>query len=567
MRKRLFAATTLLIIAALVCSFAASVYSAYRSNLKIAKDTVMEITRIYARLYGDTADIAAFVSSGDDTRVTVISPAGRVLADSRPLDTDALENHLTRPEIQAAADGSPAAYVRYSDTLGSDYIYYALPAGSGERAVFIRAAIPVAKMDAYLIRSLPLLILLLLAVILLCFAFSRGMIGRLVKPFTVVEQRLGLLSSGEYASAPVAGTYEEIDAIVRGIDEVAQVLQSTISDLRGEKAKLDYVLRNIGDGLLVLDENKLISLINAAALRLFHASPQVIGKSLHHLSNHPALVDTVRTCASHKEDALCELSIHGRIFLTAAKWLPDIRLTMVVLSDVTENRENAKLRETFFANASHELKTPLTAIKGFNELSALHNKDAALDKYIESIARETDRMLSLIGDMLQLSELETTKALNPVSVSLAAVAAEVLGTLSPAIAEKAVTFEIEGDAMVSAEPAHIYELMKNLMENAVRYNHQGGRVAVTLTGNGAARLVVSDNGIGISPDEQARIFERFYRVEKSRSQRGGGTGLGLSIVKHICALYGWELSLTSRLGVGTDITVVFGGGKRGMSAV
>jgi two-component system phosphate regulon sensor histidine kinase PhoR len=231
---------------------------------------------------------------------------------------------------------------------------------------------------------------------------------------------------------------------------------------------------------------------------------------------------------------------------------------MVVMSDVTENRENAKRREEFFANASHELKTPLTAIKGFNELAAINNKDEGINKYIGSITRETDRMLSLIGDMLKLSELENTQDINPAPVSIAKVVNEVRETLSTSITEKEINVELVGDGTVEAEPGHVYELVKNLLENAVRYNNQGGRISVTIENNKRnVWLFVFDDGIGISPEEQTRIFERFYRVEKSRSQRSGGTGLGLSIVKHICALYGWKLSLKSKLGVGTEITVVF----------
>ena len=172
-------------------------------------------------------------------------------------------------------------------------------------------------------------------------------------------------------------------------------------------------------------------------------------------------------------------------------------------------------------------------------------------------------MLTLIGDMLKLSELESAQEINPVPVSLAAVVNEVSDTMSTAINEKSIIFETFGDdCMVTAEQGHIYELVKNLIENAVRYNNHGGRVLVVIESDkNLVRLTVADNGISIPHEEQARIFERFYRVEKSRSQRSGGTGLGLSIVKHICALYGWKVSLKSKPGVGTEITVLFENNK------
>ena len=562
MKKRLFFYTTFIILAGLLSFFAASVYITYHNNLSMAKDTVMETTRICAGLYHEETDISSFVQLGGDTRITVISPDGKVLADSRPLDIGVLENHLDRPEIQAAASGFPTVSVRHSATLGIDFIYYALKAQSGASYVFIRTAIPVAKTDAYLLQSLPLLVLLLLIIIVLCFFIIRGMTNRIVKPFSSIEQKLRLLSNGTYRPFPIAESYEEIDKITKEIDDVALVLQNSIDDLRDEKNKLDHILNSIGDGIFTVDENKKITLINNAALGIFNVTPDIIDKNLNYLFYDKTLTEAVEDCVNLARSALFDLSLDGKIFLITVKRLTGAKLTMVVLSNVTESRENAKRREEFFANASHELKTPLTAIKGFNELMAINNKDENVRKYIDGITRETDRMLSLIKDMLKLSEIENTQEIIPVSVSLAKIVNEAKEAISTAINEKSIVFEVAGDGMVEAEPGHVYELVKNLIENAVRYNHQGGSISVAIESDKKAaqetvQLCISDNGIGISPEKQDRIFERFYRVEKSRSQRSGGTGLGLSIVKHICTLYGWKLSLKSKLGVGTEITVIF----------
>lgn len=559
MKKRIFLYTILILFAGLISFFGLSVYIAYNNNYKLAKDSVMETARICAGLYRDDIEASSFVKVGGDTRITVIAPDGRVLADSRPVNINAIENHLDRPEIQAALNGSPAASVRYSDTLGVDLIYYALKVDSGDSFVFIRTAIPVAKIDAYLSQSLPLLVFFLLIVAILCFLLVRLMVNRILLPFGSLEQKLRLLSEGEYTPEPVAGSYEEIDSITREINEVAQILQTSFTALRDEKNKMEYILNNIGEGLFVVDENRLLVLINSSATDIFNVKPAVNGKNLNHLTRDKTIIAAVDDCLSQEKSALFEHALNGRIFYVVVSRLPDTQLTMVALSDVTESRENAKRREEFFANASHELKTPLTAIKGFNELTAINNKDEKLQKYIDSIARETDRMLTLIGNMLKLSELENMQEINPVPVSLAKTVEEVREVLSAVIDERAIVFEAVGDAMISAEPGHIYELVKNLLENAVRYNNQGGRVSVTIDGDKDSKwLFVYDSGIGISPEEQARIFERFYRVERSRSQRNGGTGLGLAIVKHICALYDWKLSLKSRLGIGTEITVIFG---------
>ena len=567
MKKRLFLYTIIIIFAGFAGFFSASVYIAYNNNLNLAKDEIREITRVCAGLYngGTTGgDISALSQYAGETRITVISPDGKVIADSSPLDLGSVENHLDRPEIQAALNNSPAAFLRHSETLGVDLIYYALKINvgedGGENYVFVRAAVPVAEIHKYLFQSLPLLFIILLAVIVMCLIFTRGTINRITKPFESVENNLRSLLNGEYKPGRIAGSYAEIDEMTREIDEIAVVLQDGFDSLRDEKNKLDYILNNIGDGIFAVDENKNITLINNAALVIFGVTPDITGKNLNYLSAEKTLVSAVEDCVNTANNAILDISLNGKIFLATIKRLPDTGLITAVLSDVTENRENAKRREEFFANASHELKTPLTAIKGFNELTDINNKDENITKYIGGITRETDRMLSLIGDMLKLSELENAQAqsINPVSVSLAGIVNEVKDTMSTVINEKSLTFETVGDGMIKAEQGHIYELAKNLIENAARYTGSGGKVSVTIEGDKKpVRLTVSDNGIGISPGEQARIFERFYRVEKSRSQRSGGTGLGLSIVKHICALYGWKLSLKSKLGVGTEITVIF----------
>jgi len=559
MKKQLFLYTTLIISMGFICLFGMSAYTIYNNNNKLAKDTVKETARICAGLYTNNTDPSSFVQAGSNTRITVVSPDGTVLADSHHLDIGALGNHLDRPEIQAAAKGSPAVYSRFSETLGINAIYYALKVNSGDSYVFIRVALPVAKVDAYLFQYLPLLVFLLMIVAGICFYLSHRIIVRITKPFEAVEQRLRLLSSGEYTSGAISKSYDEIDKIIREIDEIGLILQGSFAALREEKNKVEYILDNIGDGLFVVNEFKRIVLINSVALDIFHATPSIVNKHLSYLTYDKSLTEAVSDCIKNANTAMFEFSHNGRVFFSAAKRLLDTNLNLVVLSDVTESRENAKRREEFFANASHELKTPLTAIKGFNELTAINNKDETIQKYIDSITRETDRMLALIGDMLKLSELESTKDSNPIQISLAKIVTEAQETISSEISEKSIIFSSIGDGVVMAEPEHVYELVKNIIENAVRYNRQGGTVTVSIeSGRKNVRLSVSDNGIGIPPGDQTRIFERFYRVEKSRSQRSGGTGLGLAIVKHICARYNWKLSLKSKLGVGTEITVVFG---------
>lgn len=567
MRRRLIIYTTLISCAGLLCFFAVSVYNTYTNNLRHAENTIVETTQICANLYKTNTDPSEFVRTGNDTRITIIASNGSVIADSSPLDFDRLESHLDRPEIQAAANDLPAVYSRYSETLGTNYLYYAMKVGidsddSGSY-VFVRTSIPIDKLDTYLSQSLPVLILLFIVVALLCFILTRGVVNRISKPLETIKEKLNLLSEGRFTHIPMSGQYsefEEIDAIVCEIDDVAQVLQTNIEALQEEKNKAEYILNNISDAIIAVNSISDIVLVNNAAQNVLGITPEVIGKNINYLTGNKELLDAINDCVNQGNNALSEIFMTGRTYILTVKQLENTTLTMVILSDITASRESAKLREEFFENASHELKTPLTAIRGFNELCTLNNTDPKLAKYIEGIERETGRMLTLIGDMLRLSELSHSEQLNPVSVSLYDIASEIGEMLSVSIKEKELKFEIAGDGIdvhncaVSAEPEHIFELMKNLIENAVRYNNQNGSITVTL---GQGSLKVSDTGIGIALEAQTRLFERFYRVEKSRSIQSGGTGLGLSIVKHICNLYGWNLTLKSRPAIGTDVTVLF----------
>jgi len=564
MKKRLFLYTTIILLAGLASFFIASVYITHRNNLNIAKSTVMEITSICAGLFNENIDLQTFVSVGENTRITIISVSGEVLADSNPPDTPTVENHLNRPEVIAAARNMPSVYLRHSNTHGADFIYYALQVSSGDSHVFIRASIPVAQIDAYLFQSLPLLIFLLFTLTFAAFLLVSSMANRILQPFTAVQEKLRMLSGGKHIQTPIVGSYAEIDKITKEIDDVALVLQNSIDALSDEKTKLIYILNSISDGLFVVDENENIVNVNTAACNIFNTSQDILRKKLNYLIADKTLINAIKDCTNHSQNALFELTLNGKIYLTTIKRLPDTTLTMTALADITESRENAKRREVFFTNASHELKTPLTAISGFNELATLHNKDENISRYIDGIARETNRMTTLISSMLNLSELENATAPNLIPISLSQTISEVKSAVSTIIEEKNIKLETKGDAIVLSQPEHLYEIIKNLIENAIRYNNKGGKVIVKVESTKKlSRLTIHDTGIGISAVEQTKIFERFYRVEKSRSAKSGGTGLGLAIVKHTCALYGWKLSLKSKLGVGTEVVVEFSAATEG----
>lgn len=558
MKKRLFTYTSLVTIIMILSVFILSVMITHRNNINIAKDAVIESAYILADIYMDNNDLDYLIQIGEMTRVTIISSSGEVIKDSKSLSNP--ENHINRPEIIAALNGEPSVYIRSSDSLGGSLIYYALKVETNDDYIFIRTAIPIETINAYLKDSLPILILILIVAIVICFFITRAIINRLIKPFDALEERLRNLAYGGYDDSPLPGRYPEIDDISRELKEISIIINSSIDSYRNEKEKAEYILSNISEGLIIVNNQSRIQFINAAALNIFNVVSDITGEHLNYITYNNNIGHAVRECHSSNTNAVFELQLKGRTYFVLVKRLSNSDFVMVTLTDVNEIKENSRRREEFFANASHELKTPLTAIKGFNELTLLYNKDVSIEKYINSISHETDRMLSLIGDMLKLSELETSSSLplDSVDVSLADVVSEVVGSLHSLIIEKELSVNILGDSIVNAKSEHLYELIKNIIENAVRYNKQNGNISIVIESEGNRSWVfIHDTGIGISSEEQSRIFERFYRVEKSRSARNGGTGLGLSIVKHICSIYGWNLTLKSTLGLGTEVTISF----------
>lgn len=298
--------------------------------------------------------------------------------------------------------------------------------------------------------------------------------------------------------------------------------------------------------------------MNDNAKLVFDVKNDAISSNYTVLSANEKFISAVSDAVNERINKVFEFTTAAHdVYLTSIRCL-DGGMTIIVLSDITAVKHGEEIRSEFFANASHELKTPLTAIKGFNDVIGMKSKDDDIRTLSSKIDKEVNRVVSLIDDMLNLSKLETTKTPIVEKVDLVAVAYDAEESISALARDKNVNIEISGEGTVEMEKDHAYELVKNLMENAVRYNEDGGHVFVSVDEKSdKVTLKVKDDGIGIDEENQSRIFERFYRVNKSRSRETGGTGLGLSIVKHVAELYDAKLTLSSTLGAGTEITVSF----------
>lgn len=555
MKRKLILFNTLIVTLVLVLSSCLGIMVTKSNHYTEVKENVKEITSAYAGNYISAGQTAKTAAAG--YRVTVVGSDGMVLSDSETTDLASIGNHMNRAEILAALDGKPATFVRYSDTLKKDMVYYAekvdLPDGD---YVFIRVAKAVDSVNGFVLQLIPLTIVILLGAVLVSFILSLIAANSLVKPLKDVGDSLKAVANGTYRSTIPASGDADVDEVLSELNEIGDKLQASLTDAKEGRDRLHYVIDNVSDGIVVLQQSGKISLINHSAEEAFGiASP--IGREYTLLSDDAVYQEETGAVLSGRKQAKFDLTLRERCYVVTAK-APEEGVVILVLTDVTAERQSEKIRSEFFANASHELKTPLTAVKGFNDIIRMTTTDEKIRSYSEKIDKETDRVVKLIGDMLDLSRLETVTADVKEPVDVSKVAGEIKESLAPLAEKKEVSVSVSGNCTVFAEKEHVTELVKNLLENAIRYNEAGGKAEVILSETaGQAIVTVKDNGIGIAKEDQGRLFERFYRVNKSRSRETGGTGLGLAIVKHIAERYGAELRLTSTPGVGTTVTVAF----------
>ena len=517
-----------------------------------AEAEVKTLTEVYKSTYDENNIDKMFESAPDGVRLTVINDKGEVVKDT---DGEITENHLGREEIIAAIGGNPKVVVRYSNSLKKDMVYYALKAERTDGGYdFIRVAIPVADVDGYVKSTIPTLIYVLIAAIFVSYIASILMTNSLVKPIKDVKDKITAVKNGDYSVKIPASGDEEVNTMLSEINDVSELLQKSIQKANDEKERLDYILRNISDGIIVLDTDGTITEFNKNASEIFEID-EPSGKNYSILTANENFNAEIADCLSGGTDKRFEYSDGGKTFIANVNRL-DNGFTIIVLSDITAEKNSEKTRSEFFANASHELKTPLTSIKGFNDIVSMSTHEEKTKELSLKIDKEVTRIVTLINDMLDLSRLEAEEKPRTEKIDLGKVSEDVVESLSALADKKNVTVKLCGEGIVDMESEHAVELVKNLVENAIRYNNDGGHVFVDIEkADGAVKLSVKDDGIGIEDKYKQRIFERFYRVDKSRSREMGGTGLGLSIVKHICSLYNAELALESTLGVGTTITV------------
>ena len=486
--------------------------------------------------------------TADRYRLTWIAADGSVLYDTKT-NAESLENHASRAEVSQALATGTGESTRYSSTLMEKTMYYAQRLDDG---TVLRISISRATVGMIAVGMIQPLLIVLIVALILSGLLARRLSRRIVDPLNSLDLEHPLDNDA----------YEELSPLLKRIHHQHVEIQTQLRELREKTDEFTQITGSMREGLVLLDEHGSILSINAAAQALFGADAQCVGRDFLTIERSHEISAAIQAAAA---DGHSEVRAEraGRVYqFDISRITSDGKFlgTVILAFDITEQEFAERNRREFTANVSHELKTPLQGIIGSAEL--IENgmvRPEDLPRFVGHIHAEAARLVTLIDDIIRLSQLDEGDAMPTEPVDLLAVSQEAAENLHDAAAARNVTVSVTGQpAVLPGVRRLIYEIVYNLCDNAIKYNRDGGRVDVTVAADaGGSSITVADTGIGIAPEHQGRVFERFYRVDKSHSKASGGTGLGLSIVKHAVQYHHGHIELESTPGTGTTIRVVF----------
>ena len=546
MKRKIILIETICTIVIVVAMFIASSIYINKQNYKTAQDELSAYANIACEIFDGTnfEEVKNAISkSNTDIRITIIDTTGEVIIDSTLVDA---ENHLNREELNKLGE----FITRYSNSLDVNMMYYA----KLDDGYYIRIAIPVESLNTFinnylLFGSLALIVILSISSFVTIFLYNRTF-----KPIKNEINKLEEVLGNELSN------YTDFEHLSSKINELTQLLDEKVTSLSNEKEKSKYILDNMHQGLVLLNKDGKIELINEYALSLFEFEQEyILNKNFMYLFRELTVQDKIKNILNTKKEDQVIFDFNGKklllyINILESSWTNSVALLIV---DITLQENINSLKREFFANASHELKSPLTSIIGYQQLiqqGILTTPEEIQDATLRTI-KEAQRMNKLIIEMLDLSRLENNvqTLIEPVKVNK--VINDCIFELKPLLESKNIDVCLQLEEVeLQTSQSDLYKLIKNIIDNSVVYNNQNGKLLINLTKN---KLTIEDTGVGISKEDLEHIFERFYRVDKARSRESSGTGLGLSIVKHICILYGYKIDVKSQLGVGTTITLKF----------
>ena len=548
MTKRIYRGILLSSVITMLACLIFTIGIQYQMYDESTKDALKDKAYIIS-LNSKSGDLSKYADAKE--RITLITSSGNVLFDNKAI-ADKMENHLSRKEVKEALDSGEGYAVRRSETLGSKSCYYALQLKNGN---ILRISDDSLTVWTVLINLLPAICAIAIMTLVLSSVLAAVISKKILKP----------LNSIDLENPDAQNVYDELIPFINKINMQNRKIDRQIARLTRSRREFDIITENMSEGLVLTDIKGNILTHNKGIEKFFGVGEDINGKNILTL-NRSDVFREIFSDITEKRRGEDILSLNGRYYDMTANPVYDEDGTpcgaVILAVDITEKEKREKLRREFTANVSHELKTPLTSISGISDM--LMNGIVApedIKGFAGDINKESARLITLVNDIIKLSELDegAYSTETDEKVDLLKTAAEVKKRLEKIAAKKNVKIAVTGeDAEITGGESLVFEMIYNLCDNAVKYNKENGNVTVSVgRSEGAPFVTVKDTGIGIPPEYTDRIFERFFRVDKSRSKESGGTGLGLSIVKHIAMSLGADIRVESAVGKGTEITVTF----------
>lgn len=548
MRKKIFYSLFFLTFTALILAASLFLWVTYRQVSQENINGLKNQAHLMIALYRDgQLNFERLKESSILDRVTVLSPEGNVLFDNY-VDAETMENHLQREEVQQALHNKEGYAVRMSDTLGKEVIYYAVLMPDGDVLRFARVNDTVLMRFASVSHYVLGILLILIAG---AFFAARSITARVIKPLEKID-----------LDRPLTGpplTYPELQPLLERIVTQQRKLEKEMRRYKNKKQELKAVTNNMDEGLLFLDNSGEIVSINKSAVRFFASEKQeLIGKNLLTLSRGKEIEKLFAKIDTAGKGSLL-LSRGSSYYQLNGSKIGDKGMVLLIM-DVTEKTASEKLRREFSANVSHELKTPLQSVLGYSEimLNGLVKEDDR-PRFLRKIYDEAKNLLQLIDDIIKLSRLEEQQQDMLEKFNLRKVLEQAVQRMADKASKNKITVNLECGAaeyLMQGIPSMLEEVFANLLDNAIKYNRPGGSVTMKVIEKENKWVIsVADTGVGIAPEEKDRIFERFYRIDKSRHKAVEGTGLGLSIVKHGIIFHKGTIKVLSAQGKGTEFVI------------
>lgn len=523
-------------------------YSVYvdRSN-KDLSNIVITMSETLKRIDDDENYLDSVAKKKRDFRITLIKDDGDVLYDSAE-NANFLPSHKDRPEVIKAQKNGFAEVERFSNTLSKDLYYVSLRLDDGS---ILRVSREMDNLIGAFRKVFPIDILMSILIFIIATAVSRRLTKKTFEPLNNLNEDLLSIDTE---------MFPEISPFINKINKQNKTIKDNYREISRERDTIETILKNMKESLIIIDENKNLLSVNNSAMELFNSKRKLIGENILNLIRDDDLLKLI-------DDALMGSSVESitnigdrefKFYVNPVFEDKKVRGVVILFIDETEEIRALRLREEFSSNVSHELKTPLTSICGFSEL--LVNgmvDDANKEEFYKLIYDDSKRLLNLIEDIMKISGLETEETFSREEIKLKELIKDILRSQRNLIDEKNIAVSLDGDGLVFENKTMMWELFANIINNGLKYNKDGGKLDIKISEDEKHyEVLIVDTGIGIPSKDLARIFERFYRVDKSRSRKIGGTGLGLSIVKHVLQSIDGKLEISSELGMGTSFKII-----------